>query len=878
MEMLERDGYLEELEGHLSAARCGEGRLVWVQGEAGVGKTALVRRFCEQVRGARVVVGACDPLSTPRPLGPVVELVDRFDLDGAPGTRAPSREALVRRFFEELASPSWVTVAVIEDAQWADEATLDVLQYVGRRLGDLRALVAVTFRDDEAGDAEGLRRVVGDLGTAQGVARLELSPLSRAGVGTLVDGVESQGELDADALYELTGGNPFFLTEVLAAPEGPVPSTVRDAVLSRASRLPRQAREVLDAAAVVPTRVEIWLLRELAQATEAAIDACVAGGVIRADVPGTLAFRHELARRAVDESLPPAHRTNLHARVTALLLAHYGDDVDSARIAYHAEQAGDASLASDFAAQAARRATQLGAHRQAAEQYDRALRHASGLGDADRAGLLEGFARESRRVDRPVAAYRAAGEAVALRRRLGDARALGRALVLQARTMWTLGRSAAADETVGEAIEILEAGEPGVELAEAYVAVAAFAMLARDHPAAMHWGDHAASLAEDVGSSSTLAFALNVVGASKLVSGEPGGVDDLRRSLAIATEADDDSLMALGWVNLGSGAGEIRDYAISEPALREGIAFTRDHDLDQHLHYLTAWLARVRLERGDWAEAQTLLDQLPLREAGVAVPCEIVALGVEGRLRARRGGADPQPVLDRAWELAGQTGDLQRLWPIAAARAEAAWLAGHARQIPALVEDTFRLGCELDLAWPIGELALWLRRGGGRQPVPDAAAQPWALHASGRLREAAASWEALGCPYEAADALADSEAVEDLRAALDTLDALGAAVPAARVRRRLRELGVRGIPRGPRPATAAHPAGLTPRQSEVLDLLAVGLTDAEIGARLHISPKTVGHHVSAILENLETRSRGEAVHRARELDVLSQNGGTGEPR
>jgi DNA-binding CsgD family transcriptional regulator len=215
--------------------------------------------------------------------------------------------------------------------------------------------------------------------------------------------------------------------------------------------------------------------------------------------------------------------------------------------------------------------------------------------------------------------------------------------------------------------------------------------------------------------------------------------------------------------------------------------------------------------------------------------------------------------------LAQRTGDLQRLWPIAAARAEAAWLRDQADAIPACVDATYELACELGLSWAIGELGLWRRRAGGIGDLPATAAEPWALHAAGRLRDAARAWQQLGAPYEAADALADSERPADLLEALRIFDELGAVVPGARVRRRLRARGVRGVPRGPRRTTVTHPAGLTPRQAEVLNLVARGLSDADIARHLHLSPKTVGHHVSAVLAKLDVSSRGEAAHRAREL-------------
>lgn len=875
--ILERDQQLAVLSECLDQARLGTGRLVWVEGEAGVGKSTLVNHFCAGVRGARVVVGSCDPTTTPRPLGPVLDIVRRLEVIPDAG-RAPARDAVVESFVSELAARSWVTVAVIEDVHWADAATLDLLRFVGRRITGQRGLVVATLRDDEVGPDHPLRAVLGDLATTPGVIRLSLPPLSEHGVAALVAAHGLSHAVEAGALHARTGGNPFYVTEVLAdagsrgrvdAGQG-VPATVRDAVLARVARRSPAARVVLEAASVAPGRIETWLLERLAGATADGLDECVTAGVLTSAGPGHVAFRHELARLAVHESVPPARRADLHARVVELLLERYGEQAEPSRIAAHGEAAGASEVARDWAMRAAEQATRLGAYRQAAEQYARALRHADGLADGDLADLLERYVPAVSRVDDIDAAAQAAQRALALRRRLGDPVALGRSLCLSARTLWDQGHSADAAAVGREAVATLQAAPPGPELAEAHAVVAGFAMLARDHATAQVEGARAIRLAETLGADHILAHALNVVGASRLVTGDAGGVADLRRSIFIAEAADLPDLVSLGWLNLGSGAGEVRDLVTAEPALREAVAYAAARDLDHRRHYAQAWLARVLLERGVWDDAEVLAKAVVADGPRIAVPSRIVALGVLGRLWLRRGDADAGPVLQEAWELAGHTGDLQRLWPIAAARAEAAWLQGRQEAIGPAVQDTFELARRLGLAWAMGELGLWLRRAGRTDPVPVGAARPWALHAAGRWREAARAWEDLGCPYEAADALADSDDPDDLRASLATLERLGAAAAAQRVRRRLRGLGIRDVPRGPRRTTVNHPAGLTPRQAEVLELVALGLSDAQIAGRLHLSTKTVGHHVSAVLHKLEVASRGEAVHRARALGVLGE--------
>jgi DNA-binding CsgD family transcriptional regulator/tetratricopeptide (TPR) repeat protein len=861
MELLEREASFEALQDCLAEARAGRGRVALVYGEAGIGKSALVDRFCAlHQRDARVLRGACDALSTPRVLGPLLDMAPQA---GGPledlAREGGGREVLFTAFLDALDVPA-SSVAVIEDAHWADDATLDLVKFVARRLTRRRALVIVTYRDDEVGSAHPLRVVLGDLATTGALRRVQLAPLSHSAVSQLAAG----HDIDAERLYERTAGNPFYVTEALAVPAAEVPPTVRDAVLARAARLSGDARAVLDAAAVVPARVERWLLTGLTGARPADVDACVTAGTLRPDGDG-LAFRHELARLAVEAAVAPARRTALHHRIVELLLDP-SRVVDPARIAAHADQAGDADTVLAHAPTAGARAAQLGAHREAAAHYGRALRHADGLAAAERAALLERYAEECSLTDRVSDAVDAQREAVALWRETGDRLRAGAALSALARNLWNAGRNADCDEALDAAIETLDAFPAGPELALAYATRATMRMLARELSGAISWGARAIELAERVGEREALARALNSVGCAQLLSGDAGGRATLERSVAVGREAGSDHYVGVGLSNLGTGLGEVRDYAAADEYLQASIAHAGERDLDALAHYAAAWWARSRFEQGHWVAAGDIASSV-LRHAGTSPISRIVALTVLGRLRARRGDPAVAEALDEAWELATATGDLQRLWPVAAGRAEAAWFAREVASIPGLVADTFALGRRLGHPWSIGELGYWLWRGGELDDPPANAYEPYALQIAGRHGAAAARWGEIGCPYERAVALADSDDEDALRDALASFERMGARIDAAATSRRLRELGVRGIARGPRPATRANPAGLTPRQMEVLELLGQGCSNADIARRLFITEKTAGHHVSAILAKLAAGSRGAAVAAAARLGI-----------
>ena len=246
-----------------------------------------------------------------------------------------------------------------------------------------------------------------------------------------------------------------------------------------------------------------------------------------------------------------------------------------------------------------------------------------------------------------------------------------------------------------------------------------------------------------------------------------------------------------------------------------------------------------------------------------------------GLLQARRGDPGAAATLQEATERAFATSELQWVAPVAVARAEYAWLHGDDRRAAEEAARVLELAEQAGHRWFAGELAFWLRLAGESPPVPAVAAEPHQLLLAGDWRAAAGAWRKLGFPYQRALTLACGDQDEAQLEALAALDGLGARQTAQRLRRQLRRRGTLRVPRGPTRATAANPAGLTGRQVEVLGLLAEGLTDAEIAARLSLSVKTVGHHVSAVLAKLGVGSRREAAAAARRLGAGPPR--TGEP-
>ncbi len=863
-ELLERDPSLTTLAGLLDEVRrSSEGRLLLVGGEAGVGKTLLLRHFCRTgVERARVLWGGCAPMRAPRPLGPFVDVAEATggELQRLVIAEARPHEVAAALLLE--LRDRGLTVLVLEDLHWADEATLDVLALLTARITSAPTLLLASYRDDELDRTHQLRLILGELVRRPG--RMKLDALSGAAVAELA---RPHG-VDPEELYRRTGGNPFFVTEVLAMGGDQVPENVRDAVLARAARLSEPARRLLDAAAVIPGHMQPWLLEALAGGLIDCLDECLASGILAAQ-RGSVAFRHELARLAVAEAISPERSVRLHQRALAVLAAHGGTDPDVAALAHHADAAGDAGGVLRWTPLAAERAAASGSHREAAVQYARALRFAAGLSPVDRAKLLERRAEEcylSAQIDAAIAAQQ---EALGCYRRLGDALLEGNAVRVLSRMLFFVGRTVEGESAGEKAVKLLEQLPPGHELAIAYCNVSQRRMVVENAQEADAWGARALELAERLNDTEALVYALTNIGSVELRAGQPQSRDTLERALALAQQHNLEDHAARAFNSLVMWPLRLRELAEAGRYLEDGLEYCRERGLDTWRLYLLAGRARLELDRGHWdAAADATVSVLgDPHSASVARNWALIVLGL---LRARRGDDEASAPLREAHALAESTEELMRIGPTAAARAELAWLGGDTATVNHITAGALRMAIDRGVPWVAGELAYWRWRAGLHDELPAGlVAEPYRLSIAGEWASAAELWSDIGCPYEAALALGDADDDAALRQALDELQTLGARPAAAIVARRLRERGVRGMPRGPRPATRENPAGLTARELQVLALLTEGLRNAQIAERLIVSQKTVDHHVSAILRKLNVRTRGEASATALRLGLTS---------
>jgi DNA-binding CsgD family transcriptional regulator len=519
---------------------------------------------------------------------------------------------------------------------------------------------------------------------------------------------------------------------------------------------------------------------------------------------------------------------------------------------------------------AGEQAAALGAHREAAAQFARALRFGEGLASEQRAELLERRSYECYLIDAMSEAIAARRAALSEHRDRGDRLREGDAHRWLSRLQWFAGDNPTAEIHARAAIELLEPLPAGRELAMAYSNMAQLRALGYNVPQARRWGLRAIELAERLGETEILVHALNNVGSAELGAGDAEGAQKLQRSLTLAVAAGLEEHVARAHTNLACCAVDARDYKSARSQLQAGIAYCREHDLDSWLLYMTGWQARLELEQGRWDDAADSAMTV-LARPDVPAPTRITPLTVLGRLRARRGDPDPWTPLDEASTLASATGELQRLLPVALARAEARWLAGETHLIGFETSVALDLAATQHLPWGVGELLVWRRRARlGELPEPVVAAEPFARMLAGEPEPAARLWTELGCPYEAALALVDSKDQRSVRQGLEELRRLGARRTAAIVVRSLRRQGVRDLRQGPRTATRENPSGLTARELDVLKLVATGMRNSQIAEQLVVSPKTVDHHVSAILSKLGVKTRTEAAARANRLGIVEK--------
>ena len=868
MELIERAGFLASLQTKFDNVTRGEGHCVLIGGEAGIGKTSLIKAFCNSKKNDyKIYQGTCDALFTPRPLAPFYDIV--WQMEGETWeniVNITDRSRLFAGFLHKLENQKQTIIIVFEDIHWADEATLDFIKFLARRITQFRCLFILTYRDDEIHSSHPLRNVLGQL--APGLfTRLQLTSLSRKAVEKLAQEKGWNGE----DVYSISGGNPFYVTEILANYSLGIPDNIKDSILSVYNRMDEKAKHIWKILSVFPSAFEIKYLEKMAPSYGTAIEHYLDLKILILD-KGLISFKHELYRRTIERSLSPFIRIDLNKKILDLFRESFETNHEIERIIHHAKNANEYDTIVRYAPLAARQAAALGAHIEACKLYLSAIEYYQGTDKNMLIQFYEPYAYECYLTNQIKEAIIYAGKLLNLLREKNDTEKIGNCLRFLSRLWWLDGNRKKAETLAEQAMEELKSNLSSATNAMAYSNMSQLKMLFDQFEECIAWGEKAIVIARKLGDEETLSHALNNVGSVRMLiqSSEQEGIELLQQSLEIALKNSYHDHAGRAYTNLANIGVRTKKYVFAKKILEEGLQYCEKRDLDSWKSCMLSFKARLHFETGDWKEACNISDIL-LKNGNQPTAVTILALVVIASIKMRTSNSDVLPLLLEAKTKAFETMEMQRIIPSLVALLEYEWLTGKTViKKEDLDQATGMIGQSIN-SIENNEFAFWLLKARKQiLPLIDALNDVYEGYDVSNIRkaqEAAALWEKAGCPYAQAVTIFEGD-VEDKKQAIKIVHELGASVVFEKMKLEMRTSGIRSIPRGIRKSTQANPAHLTGRELEVLQLLREGLQNKEIGARLFISDRTVSHHISSIFFKLDVNSRAKAVKAAIQLDII----------
>ena len=862
MELIERDDFLTALNNGFRRAASGDGHCFFIVGEAGIGKTSLVKTFLKEIEDeCTEYVGACDSLFTPRPLAPLYDLALQINEDWVDKIESiSSRAELFTKFVQVLTHKQRPVVVVFEDIHWADEATLDFVKFFARRISRTKCLFILTCRDEEIKQQLPLRNVLGDL-APDTFTRLELTPLSRQAVQKLAD----QKGYDGEDVYSISAGNPFYVNEILASYSSGIPNNVKDSILSVYNRLEEEAKNVWQQLSVIPEGLEVSRLYKIDHSWHEAIGNCIASRILIIR-NNRIFFKHELYRRTIEVSLSPFKRIALNKNLLQLFLSSFEEQGEIEKIVHYAKNANENELVVKYAPLAAKQAACVGAHIEASKLFLTAIEYSEGDDSDQLVTFYEDYAYECYLTNQIREAITYQAKALTIWKEKKEIEQIGNSLRFLSRLWWFEGNHQKAEHFAKQAITVLDEQPSSKAKAMAYSNMAQLKMLSDQTDECIYWGEKAIAVAREINDEETPVHAMTSMGSTLMLgqSSKSQGIALLKQSLSVSLKNSYHEHAARAYAALGSNAATIKDYDFAKKTLEEGISYCEERDLDSLKLYMLGWKARVNLELGNWAEAYKIANKLLTKENLLPV-IKIGALAVAATVKMRKGEQDVLPLLLEAKTLALRTTELQRIIPVLVALLEYEWVTGKTYIEQEILDRAVKGFVEADKISKKSRFCFWLKKVRKQRAEPKEDLKR--LINATTAQEESASWEELSCPYEQALSLFDGNE-DNKRKALSIIQQLGADAVSEKLKMEMRSSGIKKIPRGIRESTKINPAQLTNRELDVLQLLKNGTHNKEIAETLFISPKTVDHHISSILFKLDVSSRAKAVAEAARLGIL----------
>ncbi len=946
-ELIGRAAEVAALAAALADAQRGRGRLVLVEGDAGIGKTRLVEDFAAQANGARVLAGGGIPLASDTPYAPVLGILQALARlhpaaaggllpQGAPGPPdpfGPTRLLAAAADAVRAVAARTPLVLVVEDLHWADASTCGLVSFLARAVRRDPVLLLLTARSEELDPARPVSVLISELARMPHAERLVLAPLGRAEVAALVEaitGVAPSARLTGQ-LVQRAAGNPFFTEELLAAGPGALtlPASIRDVLAARVAQLPAAGQQVLGAASVLGRAMSHRLLAAVAEPADLdGLAAAVSHRLLEPRNDG-YRFRHPLIQETAYAQLLPRARQALHARAAAALAEMRppaelaGRAGHAVQIAFQWQQAGQDGPALAAAVRAGDLAQAAHAPAEALTQYTLAIAGWQNLPDPQAAAGVD----EVSLLERAAEAASAAGDNAHAQRlaqrvltRTGPAAEDVRAALRQERLgrfSWLAGDLATSRQAYDEALRIIPE-QPSAARARVLAATAQSLMLRSRYVSSRGYAKQAIAVAQAVGAPAEEAHARNTLGTDLAALGcHADGAEMIRAGLRIARHIGDDTEAARCHVNLAAILAEARQAADALQAGEEGITEVTTLGLArtaatailgsvlEALYLLGRWdelqsrasaaleaepepwsavsvripHCRVALARGDLSAAAAdlaAMTAVPGATGDAYYGADLAAL--DAVLAAARGDlAGAAARAGDAFTIAVGADDAARCLGIAALATriqadglDAARLTAHRADPAAARERAGRIRAAAD-----GAVARIAANGGCRSPVfslfetlisaelsripGPAESALWGQVAAHDLADPHLAGYARF--QQAASLLAcrrRNEATAALQDAWQAAGRLAAKPMGADVAALARWGRIDLADPAPAPPPDPVPAGLTPREREVITLLSNGLSNAEIARTLYISEKTASVHVSNILRKLGVTSRLQA--------------------